>query len=93
VARKKLIKGNLDTPATKQDILLLMDSIGKLYDANERWKNETVEETSRHFDVKCEELTHDFQGTLKDKISVHDDHLQRHDTDIHAIRVHVGMPM
>lgn len=74
-------------PATKEDIALLMDSIGKHYDATERWKEEII----RHFDVKCEELTHNFQGALTDKISVHDVHLQRHDGEIHAIRMHVGM--
>jgi len=36
-----------NTPATKGDITQLMDSIGKLYDANENWKDEII----RHFDV------------------------------------------
>ena len=96
--RRKLIKGNLSSPATKQDIVLIMDSIGKHYDATERWKNEILaandrwtEEIIRHFDVKCEQLVHDFQGALKDKISVHGDHLKRNDGEIHAIRMHVGM--
>lgn len=77
-----------------------MDSIGKQYDATERWKNEILDHMSKwkldihhYFDVKTEQLTHDFQGALKDKISVHDDHPKRHDREIHAVRVHVGMPM
>ncbi|OGJ62729.1 hypothetical protein A3C37_03625 [Candidatus Peribacteria bacterium RIFCSPHIGHO2_02_FULL_53_20] len=109
MAKKKLIRGNLNAPATKQDIALIMDSIGKHYDATERWKDEILDaterwkeemkdhmsqwknETMRHFDVVAEQLTHDFQGALSDKISVHDDHLKRHDKEIHAIHMHVGM--
>lgn len=86
-----------------------MDSIGNLYDATERWKNEMLDqmfnwkeemldhmskwktETHHYFDVKTEQLTHDFQDALKDKISVHDDRLERHDREICALRVHTGM--
>jgi len=92
--RKTPTRRRAQAPATKQDIALLMDSIGKHYDATERWKNEMLawkEEILRHFDVKCEELTHNFQGALTDKISVHDVHLKRHDGEIHTIRMHVGM--
>jgi len=34
---------NSQSPATKQDIFLVMQEIGKLYDANERWKNEIID--------------------------------------------------
>lgn len=35
-------KKDSQAPATKGDISLLMDSIAKLYDANEGWKNEIL---------------------------------------------------
>ena len=36
---------NTQSPATKQDIAMLMEEIGKLYDANQRWKDEIIQKT------------------------------------------------
>ncbi|MBU0458352.1 hypothetical protein KKF03_02780, partial [Patescibacteria group bacterium] len=36
------MKKDDDAPATKKDISMVMDSIGKLYIANEGWKNEIL---------------------------------------------------
>lgn len=52
---------------------MLMESIGKLYDANERWKNEV----KRHFDVTVEKIRHDLQGANKDQIENLEDRLDR----------------
>lgn len=59
--------------ATKQDITLLMNEIGKLYDANERWK----EELKLHFDTVAENLVADFRGALSDKIDQHETRIVR----------------
>lgn len=61
-------------PATKEDVRLLMESIGRLYDANERWK----EEVKEHFDVVVEQLRHDLLGASKDKVELHEDRLADH---------------
>jgi len=42
-----------------------MDSIGKHYDATERWKEEIL----RHFDVVAEQLLHDVLGAFRDHTS------------------------
>ena len=74
--RKTPTRRRAHAPATKQDIALLMDSIGKHYDATERWKNEILEHMSkwkeemhRHFDVVAEELRHDVLGAFRDHTS------------------------
>lgn len=80
------------SPATKQDILMLMDELGKLYQANERWKNEILdadekwkEELKQHFDVIAENIRHDLlKGALNDKIEQHEDRIIR-------LEQHVGM--
>lgn len=72
-------------PATKQDVRLLMDEIGKLYRANERWKDEILdadekwkEELKQHFDVIAENIKYDFlHGALPDKIQNHENRLVR----------------
>jgi hypothetical protein len=74
--------------ATKQDIQLLMEEMGKLYAANERWKNEIIDEvdgrivaseerTKRHFEVVAEDIKHDFQGAFHDKLQQHEERLAR----------------
>jgi hypothetical protein len=60
-------------PATKADITMLMGEIGKLYDANERWK----EELKRHFDIKVETIRHDLLGANKDRIENHEQRIAR----------------
>jgi predicted nucleic acid-binding Zn-ribbon protein len=71
-------------PATKNDIAMLMDEIGKLYDANEKWKDEILEanekwkdELKKHFDVIAENIHHDMlKGALNDKVEQHEDRIQ-----------------
>lgn len=72
------------TPATKADIKLLMDSIGKLYDANEKWKNEAIGETKRmkdeiksHTDLGIELLRADLLDAKKDRIENHEGRLRK----------------
>ncbi len=40
-------KQDPQAPATKQDIAMLMQEIGKLYDANERWKDDLHDDMER----------------------------------------------
>lgn len=70
--------------ATKDDIRLLMEEIGKLYAANERWKGELEEQIAvsetrmkDHFDLVAENIRHDFNGAFGDKIEQHEDRLVR----------------
>ncbi len=67
-----------NSPATKGDITILMESIGKLYDANAGWKDEILEanekwkdEIIRHFDVVAENMKVDYQGIFKDRTEQH----------------------
>ncbi len=75
-------------PATKKDVKMLMGHIGRLYDANERWKNEIIhtvdgkiedseERTKRYFDVVVEDIRHDLEGANKDEIEVIKDRVTR----------------
>jgi len=63
------------SPATKDDIQALMEQIGRLYDANERWKGEVIEETKRHFDLTVETIRHDLVGANKDRIENHENRI------------------
>ncbi len=83
---------NDSPPATKADIGMVMTEIGKLYIANEQWKDEIItcvdnkaEETKRHFDVVAEDLKHDFWGIHNDKISVLNDRSSDHEERIITI--------
>ena len=78
-------------PAKKADIKAIMDSIGELYDANQRWKDEILEETKRHFDVTVEQIRHDLEGANKDKIEVLDDAKVEHDQRITHLEQVVGV--
>lgn len=60
-------------PATKADIQMLMEQIGMLYDANQRWKSEIME----HFDLTVENIRHDLQGARRDEIESIKDDVQR----------------
>jgi hypothetical protein len=85
-----------DAPATKEDIGLLMEAIGKLYSANQQWKEEIIDhldkrvaaseaQTKAHFDLVAENITHDFQhGALHDRIEQHGDRIGR-------LERHVGL--
>lgn len=63
---------------------MLMDSIGKLYDANERWKNELRDDGKRakddmkgHVDLRIEQLRHDLLDAKKDRVENHEDRLRK----------------
>ncbi|MBI1812667.1 hypothetical protein HY285_05765 [Candidatus Peregrinibacteria bacterium] len=71
-------------PATKQDIRMIMEEIGKLYDANEGWKDEILEanegwkeEIIHEFKVVGESIRHDAMGSNKDRIEQHEDRIKR----------------
>jgi hypothetical protein len=59
--------------ATKNDIKLLMDSMGRIYDANERWKDEM----KHHFDVALENTAHDIISAKSDRVANHEDRILR----------------
>lgn len=72
------------SPATKADIKMLMDSMGKLFDANELWKNELREDSRRmkddmkgHVDLTIELLRHDLMDAKKDRVENHEDRLRK----------------
>jgi hypothetical protein len=48
-------------PATKQDIRLLMDEIGRLYAANERWKDEIIDQVDERIAASEERVTGHFE--------------------------------
>lgn len=71
--------------ATKQDIALLMGTMGemnisiqKLYDDTQLWKDEIMD----HFEVVLENYRHDLAGANKDEITT----LQHRSTD-HEVRI------
>jgi hypothetical protein len=68
-------------PATKEDIRLLMEQIGRLYDAEAAWKQEilaaldmrlclTEDRLRGHLDAAMETMSHDVQGASRDEIQV-----------------------
>ncbi|TSC58490.1 MAG: hypothetical protein Greene041619_500 [Candidatus Peregrinibacteria bacterium Greene0416_19] len=70
--------------ATKQDFAYLMEQLGGLYLANERWKDEMMEtmekwkkEIIHEFKVFAEDMMHDFKGAFSDKLQQHEDRLVR----------------
>jgi hypothetical protein len=62
-----------NAPATKKDVQLLMQEIGKLYAACDGWKDEILHE----FRIVVEDMRHDMIGTHKDRIGSHEDRLLR----------------
>ncbi|MBI2524146.1 hypothetical protein HYW11_02960 [Candidatus Peregrinibacteria bacterium] len=77
---------NQHAPATKQDIHLLMEQMGKYYQQTEQrierleeeftqkvddWKKEIIHE----FHVVAENLHYDFKGALNDKIQNHENRI------------------
>lgn len=71
-----------------------MEAIGKLYSANQQWKEEIIDrlgkrivasepQTKAHFDLVAENITHDFQrGALHDRIEQHGDRIDRVERDV-----------
>lgn len=75
-------------PATKQDIQMLMEEIGKLYDTNAQWKQEIIETMDKkisasetkiihQFRVIAEDMRHDAFGIQKDRIEDHEHRIRR----------------
>lgn len=74
-------------PATKEDIRLLMEQIGKLYDANARWKDEIIE----HFDVAVETIRHEMKAAHHDSIDLLRDQNADHAKRIERLERHAGL--
>ncbi|MBI1812506.1 hypothetical protein HY285_02600 [Candidatus Peregrinibacteria bacterium] len=90
------------SPATKQDIQMLMEHMGKLYDRiaqseksiekkMEKKLEEKFEETKRHFDVTVEKIRHDLKGANKDQIEVLKDRSTSHEKRIVRLEQHAGL--
>lgn len=73
--------------ATKADIAMLMQEMGKLYNANERWK----EELKSHFDVALEHAKFELLGAHKDKVSMLNDTALDHTRRITRLERHAGI--
>ena len=91
---------DVQVPATKADIQMLMEQMGKLYDASEQWKEEVIttlderidgkigqsEERMKHyFDLTVETIRHDLLSANKDRIENHEDRLRRLERKIESI--------
>ncbi|OGJ55976.1 hypothetical protein A3D88_01095 [Candidatus Peribacteria bacterium RIFCSPHIGHO2_02_FULL_52_16] len=72
---------------TKHDIAMLMDEVGKLYVANQKWKDEIIS----HFDVVAENMHHDLLGAHKDKIGVLSDRSDKHEKRIAKLEQHTEL--
>ena len=73
-------------PATKADIAALMNSIGTLYDANARWK----EELKADFRLVIEDLRHDVLGARHDKVESLDERTQSLDKRVTRLETRAG---
>lgn len=80
-------------PATKQDIALLMEEMGKLYMANAKWKEEILGELKAsegrmklHFDTVAENMLHDFRSGWNDKFTDHEERILRLEQRAGAVR-------
>ncbi|MEK7218184.1 MAG: hypothetical protein AAB728_01825 [Patescibacteria group bacterium] len=85
-------------PATKQDIALLMESIGKLYNADERWKDEIIDanerwkdEIIRHVDVTVENIRHELRSANREEIEVLKDRSKDHGARIQRLESAAGL--
>jgi hypothetical protein len=85
-------------PATKLDVTLLMDEIGKLYIANEAWKNElnkgfksSERRIKRYVSVKLENVAAELKGAKKDRVSQHDDKIEVQDKRLKRIEESLGL--
>lgn len=76
------------SPATKKDIRILMDQMGRYYlkteDRIREYKEYTEdrlkehnEDIKRYFDIRVEDIRHDLLGVNKDKIEQHEDRIRR----------------
>jgi predicted metal-dependent hydrolase len=74
-------------PAMKEDICLLIEQSGKLYDANARWKDEIIE----HFDVAVETIRHEMKAAHHDSIEMLRDQSDDHAKRIERLERHAGL--
>jgi hypothetical protein len=83
---KHISRKGRSAPATKGDIWDLEKRIdAKLFSKIDTKTMETyVADIKHHFDVVAENMLYDFKGAFKDKLSVHDDRLDR-------LEVHTGL--
>jgi hypothetical protein len=83
-----MTKDQDSSPASKEDIALLMEQMGSYYDRTERRiveLEETLEarmerskeETIHEFKVVAEDIRHDFRGAFHDKLEQHDERIVR----------------
>ena len=93
-------------PATKEDIAMMMDSIGTYYDRMdtrmnnfeekieskmEQWTRELIEQTDHRFQVVAEELRHDLLGIHSDKVDLMNDKLKSHDRRLNRLEAQAGI--
>lgn len=78
-------------PATKADINRVMErfdqlatqvtqlsiTVNQLSENTERWKNETIEEVKRHFDISRESIEYNFNGAFGDTLSLFENRHKR----------------
>ena len=75
-------------PATKQDIAMLMESIGVYYDKTSQWItdlelkfedhwNASEDRMRQYIDVKFENFSYDLIGVRKDRVEDHEDRIKR----------------
>ncbi len=73
--------------ATKDDIAAIMGELGKIYDANERWKDEL----KKHFDLAIEIIRHDLKTAGRDEIEMLKDQLKDNRRRIGRLEVQCGL--
>jgi phosphopentomutase len=78
-------------PATKEDIRLLMESLGQHADATQRQIREVEERMTKHFDLAIEIVRHDLEGAHRDRLANYDQKLDRHDARLHRVERQLGL--
>ncbi len=78
---------NGKSSATKDDITAIMGELGKLYDANERWKDEL----KKHFDLAIEIIRHDLKTAGRDEIEMLKDQLKEDRRRIGRLEIQCGL--
>ena len=74
-------------PATKQDIGMLMESMGKLYVATERWKDELVGTMEEKMEIKKEESLQTMKRYFDVAVeNIHQEMLHAHREEIEVLR-------
>ena len=82
------IEDEAPSPATKEDIRLLMEQIGAYYDRVESRLAAHEDSIKRHFDVRVEDIRHDLLGASKDRLEAHQDRLNDHGERIERLERH-----